>query len=102
MRWTLTILGLSVLILVGGGFVLLASAGEAVGRKQQEAANKKAERVRQASVNANAEAGQQASAAGVGVPRKSDGSVYFVTRQAIWLGVAVVFMLLATSFDYHN
>ena len=32
MRWTLTVLGLSVLILVGGGFVLLASAGEETGR----------------------------------------------------------------------
>ena len=102
MRWTLTVLGLSVLILVGGGFVLLASAGEAVGRKQQEAANKKAERVRQASASANAEAGEQAPAAGAGASRKSDGSVYFVTRQAIWLGVAIVFMLLATFFDYHN
>lgn len=102
MRWTLTVLGLSVLILVGGGFVLLASAGEAVGRKQQEAAYKKAERMRQASASANAEAGQSAPAAGVGAPRKSDGSVYFVTRQAVWLGVAITFMLLATFFDYHN
>ena len=32
MRWTLTILGVSVLILLGGGFVLLASAGEETGR----------------------------------------------------------------------
>ena len=32
MRWTLTILGVSVLILLGGGFVLLASAGEESGR----------------------------------------------------------------------
>ena len=32
MRWTLTILGVSVLILVGGGFMLLASAGEETGR----------------------------------------------------------------------
>ena len=27
---------------------------------------------------------------------------YFVTHQAIWLGVALVFMLAATFFDYHN
>ena len=32
MRWTLTVLGVSVLILVGGGFMLLASAGEGTGR----------------------------------------------------------------------
>jgi cell division protein FtsW len=101
-RWTLTVLGLSVLILVGGGFVLLASAGEAVGRKQQEAANRKAERVRQASVLAHAEAGQQASAAEVAAPKRPDGSVYFVKRQAVWLGVAAVFMLVVTFFDYHN
>ena len=27
---------------------------------------------------------------------------YFVTHQAIWLGVAMVFLLAATFFDYHN
>ena len=27
---------------------------------------------------------------------------YFVTHQAIWLGVAMVFMLAAAFFDYHN
>ena len=103
MRWTLTVLGLSVLILVGGGFVLLASAGEAPGRKQQEIANRKAERIQQASATAKADAGQGVSAAGATTPqRKSDGATFFVTRQAIWLGVAVVFMLLATFFDYHN
>lgn len=32
MRWTLTILGVSVLVLLGGGFMLLASAGEETGR----------------------------------------------------------------------
>ena len=104
MRWTLTVLGLSVLILVGGGFVLLASAGEAVGRKQQELADRKAERLRQASEQANAQSGQQApQAPDAGAPAsKREPAVYFVTRQAIWLGVAIVFMLLATFFDYHN
>ena len=102
MRWTLTVLGLSVLILVGGGFVLLASAGEAPGRKQQEIANRKAERLQQASATAKAEAGQGVPAAGATVQRKSDGATFFVTRQAIWLGVALFFMLLATFFDYHN
>ena len=66
MRWTLTILGVSVLILVGGGFVLLASAGEETGRTLYHSAG------------------------------------YFVTHQAIWLGVAMVFLLAATYFDYHN
>ena len=62
----MTILGVSVLILVGGGFVLLASAGEETGRTLYHSAG------------------------------------YFVTHQAIWLGVAMVFLLAATYFDYHN
>ena len=66
MRWTLTILGVSVLVLLGGGFVLLASAGEETGRTLYNSAG------------------------------------YFVTHQAVWLGVALVFMLAATFFDYHN
>ena len=66
MRWTLTILGVSVLVLLGGGFVLLASAGEETGRTLYHSAG------------------------------------YFVTHQAIWLCVAMVFMLAATFFDYHN
>ena len=66
MRWTLTILGVSVLVLLGGGFVLLASAGEETGRALYQSAD------------------------------------YFVTHQAVWLGVAMVFMLAATFFDYHN
>ena len=52
MRWTLTILGVSVLVLLGGGFVLLASAGEETGRTLYNSAG------------------------------------YFVTHQAVWLGVA--------------
>ena len=101
MRWTLTVLGLSVLILVGGGFVLLSSAGEAVGRKQQAAADRKAERQRQASAQADAESGRQAPDAEVATSKR-EPAVYFVTRQAVWLVVAIVFMLLATFFDYHN
>ncbi len=101
MRWTLTILGVSVLILLGGGFMLLASAGEAVGRKQQAQADRRAERMRQASAQADAEAGRSAPVAGATASRR-EPAVYFVTRQAIWLGVAIVFMLLATFFDYHN
>ena len=66
MRWTLTILGVSVLVLLGGGFMLLASAGEETGRALYNSAD------------------------------------YFVTHQAIWLGVAMVFMLTAAFFDYHN
>lgn len=66
MRWTLTVLGVSVLILVGGGFMLLASAGEETGRTLYHSAG------------------------------------YFVTRQAIWLCVAMLFMLFAAFFDYHN
>ena len=66
MRWTLTILGVSVLILLGGGFVLLASAGEETGRTLYHSAG------------------------------------YFVTHQAIWLCVAMVFMFAAAFFDYHN
>ncbi len=66
MRWTLTILGVSVLILLGGGFMVLASAGEAPGIKFHNSAT------------------------------------YFVTHQAMWLGVAMFFMLAATFFDYHN
>ena len=62
MRWTLTILGVSVLILLGGGFVLLASAGEETGRTLYHSAG------------------------------------YFVTHQAIWLCVAMVFMFAATFF----
>ena len=66
MRWTLTILGVSVLVLLGGGFVLLASAGEETGRTLHNSAG------------------------------------YFVTHQAMWLGVAMFCMLVATFFDYHN
>ena len=66
MRWTITILGVSVLVLLGGGFVLLASAGEETGRTLHNSAG------------------------------------YFVTHQAMWLGVAMFCMLVATFFDYHN
>ena len=66
MRWTLTILGISVLVLLGLGFTLLASAGEETGRALYHSAD------------------------------------YFVTHQAVWLGVAMVFLLVAAFFDYHN
>jgi len=65
-RWTLTVLGVSVLVLLGGGFVLLASAGEETGRTLYNSAG------------------------------------YFVTHQAVWLCVAMAFLLAATFFDYHN
>ncbi len=38
MRWTLTILGVAVLVLLGGGFMLLGSAGEATGREVHNSA----------------------------------------------------------------
>ena len=66
MRWTLTVLGISVLVLLGLGFTLLASAGEETGRALYHSAD------------------------------------YFVTHQAVWLGVAMVFLLVAAFFDYHN
>ena len=66
MRKTLTLLGLTVLALLGVGFVLLASAGEETGRNLHHSAT------------------------------------YFVTHQAMWLCVAIVFMFLAARFDYHN
>ena len=66
MRWTLTVLGISVLVLLGLGFTLLASAGEETGRALYHSAD------------------------------------YFVTHQAVWLGVAMVFLLAAAFFDYHN
>ena len=67
MRKTLTLLGLTVLALLGVGFVLLASVGEETGRTFHHG-----------------------------------NALYFVTHQAMWLGVAIVFLLAATFFDYHN
>ncbi len=66
MRWTLTVLGVSVLVLLGLGFTLLASAGEETGRALYHSA------------------------------------YYFFTHQAVWLGVAMAFLLVAAFFDYHN
>ncbi len=63
---TLTILGITVLMLLAVGFTLLASAGEATGL------------------------------------RLYNNATYFVTHQAIWLGVATLFMLAAAFFDYHK
>ncbi len=34
--------------------------------------------------------------------RLHNSATYFVTHQAVWLGVATLFMLAAAIFDYHN
>lgn len=66
MQRVLALLGISVLVLLAWGFVVLASAGGGNGMRLFNDPN------------------------------------HFIVRQAVWLGIALPFLLVAARFDYHK